>query len=299
MTLKDFIEKSDRHFQREGLKSIPDISKDFFTSAISKTPYVNRFGTNVYEKEWDVLVILDACRLDLYRETINGDADTIWSVGSSSEEWMQHTFGNADTTGTAYITGNIFSREYLDENHFYALEEVWEYGWDDDEGTIPPRPLTNEAVRTWRQETPERMIIHYMQPHFPAIGSDVNIGGKIEKAKFGDPGRDFWLEMRLGSISDKDAWRAYRDNLEYVFEEVELLMENVTGTVAITADHGNAFGEWGAYGHPAGYPIPQLRRVPWDVYDCTDERTFTTTEPEKYEATATEVEDRLYDLGYM
>lgn len=299
MTLRDFVEKSHREFQREGVTALPDICKDFSVSAAARVPYLNRIGTNVYEKEWDVLLILDACRLDLYRETIREDAGDIWSVGSSSEEWMKNTFGKRDTSDTAYVTGNVFSRDHLDADDFYDLEQVWEYGWDDEIGSIPPRPITNEAVRIWRERDPERMIVHYMQPHFPAIGSDIDVGGKIEKAKFGAPGRDFWLTLRRGDVSVEDAWRAYRDNLEYVFEDVKILLDNLDGTVAISADHGNAFGEWGTYGHPAGLQIPHLRRVPWDAYTCTDNHTFTPERLEKGEATSQEAEKRLEDLGYL
>lgn len=32
--------------------------------------------------------------------------------------------------------------------------------------------------------------------------------------------------------------------------------------VVITADHGEAFGGWGAYGHPMGMMHPAVRRVP-------------------------------------
>lgn len=299
MTLRDFVEKSRREFRREGVTALSDICKDFSASAVAKLPYLNRIGTNVYHEDWDVLLILDACRLDLYRETIREDVGDIWSVGSSSEEWMRNTFANRDTGGTAYVTGNIFSRDYLNPDDFYELEQVWEYGWDDDIGSIPPRPITNEAIRIWRKLDPERMIVHYMQPHFPAIGSKIDVGGQIEKAEFGAPGRDFWLTLRRGDISVEDAWQAYRDNLEYVFEDVKIVMNNVDGTVAVSADHGNAFGEWGTYGHPAGLQIPSLRRVPWDSYTCTDKNTYTPEQLEKGEATPQEVKKRLGDLGYL
>jgi hypothetical protein len=274
---------------------------DFLVSAVSKIPRINRVGTNVYSRDWDILVILDACRADLYRDVVNGDAKSIWSVGSSSEEWINHTFtSSTNFSKTAYITGNIFSRDYLDENDFHSLEEVWRYGWDDEAGTIPPRPLTNEAIRTWRETDADKMIVHYMQPHFPAIGSDIDLGGGVTQDEFGRGGVvNIWSEMRSGAIDVETAWEAYRDNLKFVWSDVELLMENINGKAVITADHGNCFGKWGAYGHPSGLMSPALRRVPWDSYYCSDEKTHQPVEINKKDTADDTVEERLESLGYV
>lgn len=301
MSLRDFAQKSITQYSRHGPRAIPGIGADFLISAVSKLPGINRIGTNVYSKDWDILVILDACRFDLYRDVINEDADSIWSVGSSSEEWMSHTFtSSVDLSGTAYVTGNIFSQDYLDEADFHTLEEVWRYGWEDDEGTIPPRPLTNEAIRTWREADSDRMIVHYMQPHFPSIGSDIDLGGGVAQNEFGRSGVvDIWSEMRSGEIDTETAWEAYQDNLEFIWSDIELLMENVDGNVVATADHGNCFGEWGAYGHPSGLISPSLRRVPWDLYECVDEITHQPEEVSKEDTADETVEERLESLGYV
>lgn len=301
MTLRDFIKKSTTQYRRHGRDAIPGICMDFAVSAVSKIPGINKFGTNVYSKDWEVLVILDACRVDLYRDVINEDAESIWSVGSSSEEWISHTFTpSVGVSETEYVTGNIFSRDYLNENDFHGLEEVWRYGWDDEAGTIPPRRLTNEAIRTWRETSADRMIVHYMQPHFPAMGSEIDLGGGVTRDEFGRGDVvDIWSDMRSGAIDVSTAWNAYRDNLEFVWSDVELLMENVEGKVGVTADHGNCFGKWGAYGHPSGLVSPELRRVPWDSYDCSDEMTHQPEEANKEDTAKDNVEERLKSLGYV
>ncbi|MCG1003032.1 MULTISPECIES: hypothetical protein [Halobacterium] len=301
MSLQDFINKSRKQYEKHGSQALPGIVCDFAVSAASKVPYISQFGTNVYSREWDVLIILDACRLDLYRSVVDSETDYIWSVGSSSEEWIQNTFENSDTSETAYITGNIFSRDYLSESDFHTLREVWKYGWDDDEGTIPPRPITDEAIRTWRKSNPQKMIIHYMQPHFPAIGSVLNLDSGVSVDGFGRGGKkvDIWSEMRSGAIDTNKAWQAYRENLEYVLEELDVIKENVDGKIAITADHGNSFGEWGSYGHPSGLQSPYLRRVPWDTYECQDKGTYYPEEQEREDTSEDTVEERLESLGYV
>ncbi len=299
MSIKAFLEQAKERTESHGIRAIPSICTDAVLGAVAKTPYVSEIGTNVFSEEWDVLILLDACRLDLYRESINSDSESIWSIGSSSEEWLDNTFDGFDTTDTVYVTGNVFSKDYLREEEFHKLIEVWRDSWDDDEGTIPPRAITDQAIQAWRDADAERMIVHYMQPHLPAIGSDIEVGGGVTSDEVGEGMGGVWDRMRYGDIDDESTWKAYRENLEFVWEDVELLMENVDGSVVISADHGNCFGEWGTYGHPTGLPWPQLRRVPWDRYQCTDRETYVpdirTTE-NKPDAS---VEDRLESLGYV
>lgn len=64
-------------------------------------------------------------------------------------------------------------------------------------------------------------------------------------------------------------------NLEYVLESVSVLLRNLDGNCAIlSADHANAFGEWGLYGHPINKPAPVLRRVPWVPISVTNTHEY-------------------------
>jgi hypothetical protein len=299
MSITAFLEQAKERTDSHGLRAISSICTDTGLSVVAKAPYISEIGTNVFSKEWDILILLDACRIDLYRESINSDSESIWSIGSSSEEWLDNTFGDVDTSDTVYVTGKVFSKDYLRIDDFYELIEVWRDGWDDDEGTIPPRAITDEAIRAWRDTDAERMIVHYMQPHLPAIGSDIDVGGGVTSDEVGDGMGGVWDRMRYGDIGDESTWQAYRENLEFVWEDVELLMENVDGTVTISADHGNCFGEWGTYGHPTGLPWPQLRRVPWDTYQCSDQETYVPDIRATEEKPDASVEDRLESLGYV
>jgi hypothetical protein len=69
--------------------------------------------TNVFLKEWDILVILEACRLGLYQESIDPDAEIIWSIGGSSEEWLANMFDDVDTSDMIYVIENLLSKDYL------------------------------------------------------------------------------------------------------------------------------------------------------------------------------------------
>jgi hypothetical protein len=80
-------------------------------------------GTNVFERDWDLLILLDTCRVDELR-TIGtdtpqfGEVNEITSVGSNSAEWILNTFNSQyaeEIRDTAYISGNIYSHRILEK----------------------------------------------------------------------------------------------------------------------------------------------------------------------------------------
>lgn len=278
------------------------------------------YGTPVYERDWDVLLVLDACRVDLMREVaheqidqfpfLNAEFESFPSAASMSEEWMEKNFSDeyiGQKAETVYISGNPFTRQ-LDANDFQLLDEVWRYGWDNNLNLMPPRPLTDRAIQVQRESNPNRMIVHYLQPHvpfrsMPDLGSDWNDPEEDFGAKENSTGqeRSPWQRLLDGNISREELWEGYSDNLEWVLNDVALLLDNADADkVVISSDHANAMGEWWCYGHPDYVPIPALKRVPWIETTATDSGTY---EPElKDELPAqmdnTEVDDRLEALGY-
>ena len=301
MSFRDFVNKSEKRIAEGGPMALPGVTVDFIVSALAKVPIVPAYGKNIYSEDWDVLLILDACRWDMYRDLI-GEGHPVWSVGSSSDEWMDHTFTEeyADAISrTAYVTGNPFS-ENLDAADFAALDEVWKNHWDSNEGTIMPRPITDRVLSHHRSGT-DRVIGHYMQPHHPFIASentgdrmgwnDMEVGEDVEYS--------LWDQFMYGLRDDIDEiWDAYQENLRFIYEEVNLLLENIDGKVVITADHGNAVGEFGIWGHKPGFLHPKMRYVPWDVRHAQDEETYV---PEVIDSEQVERsrEDQLRDLGYL
>lgn len=270
--------------------------------------FSDRQGDNIYEDDWDVLLILDACRVDLLRE-VTGEypfldiIETRRSVGSASAEWMDNTFTakrRDAVANTIYVTGNPFSNDHASSEDFAAVDEVWRNGWDEEAETIRPRPLTNQAIAQWRsQADADRMIVHYMQPHYPFIGSSI-AGTGLSLENWGETfdSRNVWELLRDGEIEHDALWDAYRENLRTVLDDVEFLLETIDAdTVVITADHGNAIGEYGVYGHPAGICLSALRDVPWVTMSAEQVREY---EPETTNESPTNenVSDRLEALGY-
>ncbi|ELY81155.1 hypothetical protein C487_03918 [Natrinema pallidum DSM 3751] len=137
-----------------------------------------------------------------------------------------------------------------------------------------------------------------MQPHFPSIPDPIGSGIDIET--FGE-WESVWDDLESGEIATERVWKSYRKNLEYVLEDVELLLENVNAeNTVISADHGNAFGELGFYGHPPHNPLPCLRRVPWVETYASDENSYEPNkERQTVDVSESDVESRLEDLGYL
>ncbi|WP_254761520.1 sulfatase-like hydrolase/transferase [Natrinema marinum] len=281
------------------------------------------FGTNVYERDWDILIILDACRVDTLREVADEydfieDIDTIWSVGSQSDEWMANTFTETyheEIEQTHYVVGNghvsqLFERgdlppknnttpidfskwDLVDLATFDAVDMVWRDYHDDTYHVVLPRVMTDHAIEAGRQDNPDKLIVHYMQPHLPYIGQSVCEGRPPT-----DIERDGYKRLETGDAEHEEVYRLYKETLRFVLDDIETLLENINAeTVAITADHGEAFGELGAYGHPEGFPHPIVKRVPWITTSAND---METRKPNLGPDTAeeTDLEKHLRDLGY-
>ena len=304
MGIKAWAERSATRIGEEGRSGARDSLYELYCGLWRYLGWHVPRGTNVYDREWDTLVVLDACRVDLLREVADeypfvGPVESFESVGSMSEEWMVKTFTDeyaAETRRTAYVTSNVFSGRVLDADRFLELDEVWRYAWDDDLGIVPPRPVTDRAISVARERRPDRLIVHYMQPHHPFVAGGAD---GFAADPFGSGGGTTVVDaLRKGRISREAFWSAYRENLRLVLADVALLLANHdAGRVVLTADHGDALGEWGVYDHPAGYLHPVVTNVPWSETTAVDEGEY---EPEVAPtAEAADVEERLRGLGYL
>lgn len=306
MTFTDWAGESAERVREDGLAGVTESGYELYVGALRRLGDVYDPGEPVYGREWDVLLVLDACRYDLMLEVADEydfveEVERFTSTASSSRQWMSKNFvpGYAEEmAGTAHVTGNPFSQRCLDPDDWARLDEVWRYAWDEDLGTIRPRPLTDRAVAAWRDLEPERMIVHYMQPHYPFIPRPELHDG-MGVAGFGDADEPFWALVRRGEVDRETAWDAYRENLRVALDEVAFLRRVIDAEkVVVTADHGNAVGRFGLYGHPDRVPLSVLRTVPWVE---TDAEATEAYEPETVpgESIGTETTSKLEDLGYM
>jgi len=271
------------------------------------------------ESEWDYCLVLDACRYDVfsevYDEYLDGTLEKRRSLGSSTPEWATKTLvGDLDI---AYLSSNPFINskgiplnelkwgascdyEWTATDHVADVVDVWDEGWDEELGTVPPESLT-EAFHRHADivERRERTVLHYMQPHAPYLGRGE--GGKLTTIRDGikkqnnsdDDGGVISavgdrvrpavesvldgssLAMKAGMILELDTAQAlsngtretameyHEENLRIALESIVDLLDELDGDIVVTADHGEAFGEQGVWEHHIETPIPPLVEVPW------------------------------------
>lgn len=264
----------------------------------------------LFDEDWEVAVILDACRYDLAADRISSHSigfespEKVTSVSSWSPDWIRRTFGSASEDileETAYITGNVFTNE-LPKSQLGDVDQVWQYGWDEELETVPPRPITDRAITAIREGEFDRYVVHYMQPHLPPIGKHADRFTGFSPQE-GEPGEEReeaeWAAVKSGAIDPDVAREAYRENLDPVLDDLELLLDNIDASeVVVTADHGNYLGEKGRWGHPRDHIHPAVREVPWWETTATDSDTYT---PERYdtEDEGTDRDEKLEALGYL
>lgn len=243
--------------------------------------------------DWDICCVLDGCRVDTFR-SLRDDAHAYWSVASTSQDWLARTFDGRDLSAVAYVTGNPYAPE-LDTDAFAHFHHAPVRGVEGIE-TVPPDVLADRAIEAWRRRDAlgiDRLVVHFMQPHVP-------FRGKAEW--FQDYyGTDTWgssIWHDVGETIDRQDWLwAYRDNLAWALVDgVGRLAGNADATIGVTADHGNAAGEWGYWGHPGGCLHPAVRKVPWLTVEGTDR---ATVEPETPSAGDVDPQQQLEALGYV
>lgn len=326
MTFADWVRKTRERYRTEPpTKATVESANALRRGAQRRVDH--NIGRSIWERgDWDVLVILDATRCDLWDDVANEyglpTGEHVWSNASTSIDWIRRNIANRpEAKRAAYVTGNPFSNNDapdaqsadLTDSDLAHFAPLYRSGWQDIGNgvwTIPPDVLTDHAIATWRLRDElgvERMVIHYMQPHQPFRGGIShestwkNLQALALGEERGEHGAGVYDLLRRGEIDEAEVWTAYEDNLRWVLNDVtERLLTNLDAeTVAISADHGNAMGEWGTWGHPPGELVPTARKVPWVTTDARDCRSVHP-DTDLHEARATaDTSEQLRALGYQ
>lgn len=290
--------------RNNGLSAIKRIGFDVYGKVAKDLLLLIRdeYGTGIYERDWDVLLVIDGCRYDLFKEVASEYSyieshEPVLSAGGSSKMWMRNNFSDSQreyVKNTIYITGNPFSADELTPEMFAELDEVWKYAWDDSElQTVKARPITDRVIEHGRTRTSEKIVAHFMQPHASFVPNP-------ELSDYTDDyERSIWRAIMRKRIDKETVWEAYRDNLRYVLDDIGLLLENLEAEkVVITSDHGNAIGEWGFWGHN-GAPTKAVREVPWAICNAEDFEEYSPEISPNNQDSVSSVNDRLAQLGYI
>jgi len=283
-------------------------------SAFARIQDNHPLGTPIWRDDWDVCIILDSCRADLLADEW-GDINTHWSAGSVTTEWLANTFHrdrdfNPASLGFVSATphsNTVFRQRSVLTNQdtvrapfppantvapseFDGFYELWRQ-YATVKNAVPPTTACDATIEAYDRH--EKVVAHWLQPHEPFIAPDARmVGGAATDS-------NVWDGLQQGTLAKSDVWQAYRANLQHALTQLKRLLRSIDGTVLVTADHGNAFGEWGVYGHPYGWPQPAVRKVPWVVRDAVKEQeTVSRGVLDGLESGGVDVGDQLKALGY-
>jgi hypothetical protein len=233
-------------------------------------------AVRVMEEDWDTLILLDACRADIFESVVDLDRYDGYrravSLGSHSSEWTRRNFGDGQFGDTVYVSANPHTT-LLANDTFHEIVEVWK-NFECSPNMIPPHELVEAAVDAHERYPNKRLIVHFMQPH--------GTGQLVE-----------------GNPADRDV---YRRTVEAMQDVVHALADDIGGRTVVTADHGELFTTGLRYAlgirqHRARLRYPALVEVPWAEIDG-ERRRITTGEQSSTETTEETVRERLEDLGY-
>ena len=279
---------------------------------LSQKEDYNTSGVDVMEEDWDTLIILDACRFDVFAERHRLPGELGWRIsrGGGTVEFLRGNFRNRQLLDTVYVTATPqISRLQAElDVEFHDIVDVWKDRWDNSIQNVPPDAMTEAAREAINEYPNKRIIVHYNQPHGPFLGetaSDLVIGPNR------DPDQSLLnfakYEFKHELVNSKE-WRAgLCETFDIVQEYVATLLEDFEGRTIVTSDHGEMLGERAGpipiryCGHQIGVYNDALLKVPWLVYESGERRKITA----ERNATARTVDysdrtvsERLRDLGY-
>lgn len=290
----------------------------------------NQDGIDIFEEDWDNLVILDSCRFDYFNEAkerfdLPGQLEHRISRGSQTPEWLKANFDGKSLHDTVYVTASVipyhigvedfdegtpFQKEYAFDLDVHDLENIWEDPPDEAiqvynknriaDYIIPADATARRAVKVGRQYPNKRLIVHIVPPHLPYIGPT---GQEIHK-KSATP----WLDTFRGdcSLSTERLTQAYQENVDHAVSAVKNLIPELDGKTVISADHGEFLFDRSApipiteYLHPAKTYADQLVKVPWLVVDSEERKSVEAESPKDLSTVQRDKShDQLEALGYL
>lgn len=305
--MRHHLERAKHVYRDRGLADLVRTAASYAPIEVNNAIFRLRHGegTRVIDEDWDTLILLDACRYDMFAERVpfDGDLQSRISLGSTSEEFLEQNFGDGQYHDTVYVNANAFLPRlgYDQDGTFHAVVDTMDE-WDKELDVPHPETITDAAKEAHEKFPNKRVIVHYMQPHLPFIGErGLELREHLSQ-------RNTWAPFRDGNgpFSVEELWTGYMENLEIVFDHVDGLLDVIDGRVVISSDHGNMVNERQGpiptkrmFGHPWGVYSEELVKVPWFVKEDGTRREVRPDPPVTNELHSDDlVNERLRSLGY-
>lgn len=222
------------------------------------------------QQEKFLLIVLDACRYDALHKLVNdrqfnvrgkhAHVERVDSEVPNTHTWARTKWdGEYDATyispipfiSNQEVDGPTGGGSYYGAEHFDKVVDVWRTDWNEEYDCVMPEDIVKH---TMANRDDDKIIAHFGHPHMPHLGStafdqDEYVGENL--AQMGP------------QIPPKELEESYCGTLEVVWDDgvLPLLHDFKDRTICITADHGEALGEGGRYGHNT--MTPEVNHVPW------------------------------------
>jgi len=224
----------------------------------------------IYKQDWDILIILDACRVDMFEtyslpiilkgikfDRVNYKYERVVSEGTCTIEWFVKTF-DKELKNVVYLSNNpiigkyrlhVQSRENF--KYFQDLIECFNFSYEPMGYGLHFRPehAFDTLLKCLKKSSNLKFIIHLYQPHAPYVFDKLIAEIYVKDFFKGDV--DFWKFVQQGLIPIERVVKAYIKNLLFVtFVILEYFPKLKNLKILISSDHGELFGEHGFFNHP-------------------------------------------------
>jgi len=255
----------------------------------------------IHSTDWDVLLVLDACRYDFferyYEEILTeGGLQKTTSSTTFTFGWIMDNFGEGfDATFICTepikdsihdVSNKIKHGNTIDVTKYFRwVLDVYSTGWVKP-GLIYPEAV-NQALRHHLDNSGHRVIVKYIQIHDPYIywlkkgfvgnGYKQLIKGNWRKLlyevisdetywtvckKFGVPPEN-WLNDLWLKHGNGGIVKGYCEDLLMMMRYCKGIIDDYPDrNIVITSDHGERLGEYGRYSH-GGKRTTVIKEVPW------------------------------------
>lgn len=331
-----------RHRPIYSLKRVPSLVTDkAFRHSVGRrlnqvwhtknsTYQYNKDGVDIFEEDWDNLVILDSCRFDYFKEAkqthnLPGRLEHRTSRGSQTPEWLKANFDGKTLHDTVYVSASVipyhvgvenfqdgtpFQQKYSFKLDVHDLVNLWEdppteaievYNESRIADYVIPADVTaNRAIKIQENYPNKRMIIHIVPPHLPYLGPT---GEDIHKES-ATP----WMDTYNGkhSFSYETLEQAYHENVDHAVSAAKQLISELVGKTVVTADHGEFLFDRSSplpvmeYLHPAQTYVDELVKIPWLIVDSNERKSIEPDPPKNISGTdQSDSHKQLEALGYL
>jgi hypothetical protein len=133
---------------------------------------LGRTDAPIPERDWDNLLLLDACRYDLFEEcnTLSGDLSRYYSIASNTAEYVVKTYRGREYPEIVCVKSTPKYYKPNVESSFHDIIHVWEDDWNEKYRTVLPKTMNGRVLEAVDKYPNKRILAHYIPPHQPFIG---------------------------------------------------------------------------------------------------------------------------------